>query len=98
MGSKAFAEKMVKKPVLSVKRAFARSRGAMAMQIEAFWKRNYLAVLGAGGIVACILLWRILFGIASTFISFSEGMAKYGFLAFSSAVVAFTVSIFLGNS
>ncbi|KAL0341178.1 UNVERIFIED_CONTAM: hypothetical protein Sradi_4634600 [Sesamum radiatum] len=36
------------------------------------------------------LLWRVLFGIANTFIGFSEGMAKYGFLALSSAIVAFT--------
>ncbi|XP_020551038.1 uncharacterized protein LOC105166961 isoform X2 [Sesamum indicum] len=65
-------------------------REAVGLQIEAFWKRNYLAVLGAGGVVVCILLWRVLFGIANTFIGFSEGMAKYGFLALSSAIVAFT--------
>lgn len=39
--------------------------------------------------MACALLWRIMFGIANTFIGFSEGMAKYGFLALSSAIVAF---------
>lgn len=49
-------------------------------------------LLGAGGVLLCALLWRIMFGIASTFVGISEGMAKYGFLALSSAVVAFAVS------
>lgn len=40
----------------------------------------------------CALLWRFMFGVANTFVELSEGMAKYGFLAFSSAIVAFTVS------
>ncbi|PSS34402.1 Mitochondrial import inner membrane translocase subunit Tim21 like [Actinidia chinensis var. chinensis] len=39
--------------------------------------------------MVCILLWRLLFGIANIFVGFSEGMAKYGFLALSSAIVAF---------
>ncbi|KAI3458413.1 hypothetical protein Pfo_015076 [Paulownia fortunei] len=90
MGSKNFAKSVVKKPVLAFKIAFARYKEAVRLQIEAFWKRNYLVVLGAGGFVVCILLWRVLFGIANTFIGFSEGMAKYGFLALSSAIVAFS--------
>ncbi|KAL8552391.1 hypothetical protein ACS0TY_001186 [Phlomoides rotata] len=90
MGSKEFAKKMVKNPGQVVKSAFARYKEAVRLQIEAFWRRNYLVVLGAGGFVVCILLWRVLFGIANTFIGFSEGMAKYGFLALSSAIVAFT--------
>ncbi|PIN14026.1 hypothetical protein CDL12_13352 [Handroanthus impetiginosus] len=90
MGSKSFAKKVVENPALAVKNTFARYRDAVGMQIEAFWKRNYLVVLGAGGIVVCIILWRVLFGIANLFIGFSEGMAKYGFLALSSAIVAFT--------
>ncbi|KAK4382913.1 hypothetical protein Sango_2826000 [Sesamum angolense] len=90
MGSKNFAKKVVENPALAVKNTFARYREAVGLQIEAFWKRNYLTVLGAGGVVVCILLWRVLFGIANTFIGFSEGMAKYGFLALSSAIVAFT--------
>lgn len=62
------------------------------MQIDAFFKRNYLFLFGAGGVILCALLWRIMFGIASTFVGISEGMAKYGFLALSSAIVAFAVS------
>lgn len=92
MDSKQFASKMAKKPALAVRNAFERYKEAARLQIEAFWKRNYMLVLGAGGLVVCILLWRLLFGIATTFIGFSEGMAKYGFLALSSAIVAFTVS------
>lgn len=89
VGSKNFAKNVVQNPVGAVKNAFLRYREAAGLHIEAFWKRNYLAILGAGGVVVCILLWRVLFGIASTFISLSEGMAKYGFLALSSAIVAF---------
>ncbi|XP_047940120.1 uncharacterized protein LOC125187551 isoform X1 [Salvia hispanica] len=90
MGSKLFASKMAKKPAVALKTAFDRYKEAVRLQIEAFWKRNYMMVLGAGGLVVCILLWRLLFGIATTFIGFSEGMAKYGFLALSTAIVAFT--------
>ncbi|KAL6503804.1 hypothetical protein OROGR_025727 [Orobanche gracilis] len=90
MGSKNFAKNAVKNPALAVKHAFARYKEAVGLQIEAFWNRNYLVVLGGGGVVVCILLWRVLFGVANTFIGFSEGMAKYGFLALSSAIVAFT--------
>ncbi|KAL2558437.1 hypothetical protein Fot_03176 [Forsythia ovata] len=89
VGSKNFAKNVVKNPVGAVKNAFLRYREAAGLHIEAFWKRHYLAILGAGGLVVCILLWRVLFGIASTFISLSEGMAKYGFLALSTAIVAF---------
>ncbi|GFQ03932.1 hypothetical protein PHJA_002537000 [Phtheirospermum japonicum] len=90
MGSKNFAKNAVKNPAMAVKHTFSRYKEAVGMQIEAFWKRNYLVVLGSGGVVVCILLWRVLFGVANTFIGFSEGMAKYGFLALSSAIVAFT--------
>ncbi|XP_073017692.1 uncharacterized protein [Primulina eburnea] len=85
-GSTKIAEKMR----ATVTKAFTRYREAGRLQREAFWKRNYLVILGAGGLVVCILLWRVLFGIANMFIGFSEGMAKYGFLALSSAIVAFT--------
>ncbi|KAL3837830.1 hypothetical protein ACJIZ3_022421 [Penstemon smallii] len=86
MGTKSSAKKMVfsHNPDLSVKNAFLRSK------IEGFWNRNYLVVLGAGGFAVCIVLWKVLFGIANTFIGFSEGMAKYGFLALSASIVALT--------
>ncbi|GAB2288050.1 hypothetical protein Dimus_022395 [Dionaea muscipula] len=82
-------QKVVAKPISAVKSVFSRYREAVGLQIEGFWKRNYLFVVGAGGLASCILLWRIMFGIANTFVGLSEGMAKYGFLALSSAIVAF---------
>ncbi|KAF8102053.1 hypothetical protein N665_0201s0342 [Sinapis alba] len=64
-------------------------RVALGLHADAFWKKNSLVVFGAGGVFVCIFLWRVMFGIASTFVGLSEGMAKYGFLALSSAIVAF---------
>jgi len=86
------AKKVVEKPLSLVTSTLSRYKEAIELQIEGFWKRNYLFVVGAGGVLVCILLWRIMFGIANTFVGLSEGMAKYGFLALSSAIVAFTVS------
>ncbi|XP_055960177.1 uncharacterized protein LOC130014986 [Mercurialis annua] len=88
-----FARKVVEKPAA----AFSRYRGAIGLQMDAFWKRNVLFLVGAGGVVMCGLLWRIMFGIANTFVGLSEGMAKYGFLALSSAIVAFALSGFGGS-
>ncbi|XP_010497264.2 PREDICTED: uncharacterized protein LOC104774331, partial [Camelina sativa] len=85
-----FARKVVEKPVKAVSSTFARYREAIGLHIDGFWKKNSLFVVGAGGVFVCIFLWRIMFGIASTFVGRSEGMAKYGFLALSSAIVAFS--------
>ncbi|CAI9091916.1 OLC1v1027036C1 [Oldenlandia corymbosa var. corymbosa] len=73
----------------AVKNVASKYREAVGLQIDAFWKRNSLVLVGAGGVVVCITLWRIMFGIANTFVGLSEGMAKYGFLALSTAIVAF---------
>lgn len=89
MGGRNFAKKMVKNPTTAVKDTFSRYKEAVGLQIEAFWRRNSLVILGAAGLMVCILLWKLLFGIASTFIGLSEGLAKYGFLALSTAIVAF---------
>ncbi|KAM3347122.1 hypothetical protein ACQJBY_021225 [Aegilops geniculata] len=77
------------RPVEAAKNAAARYREAVGLQVEAFWRRNYLLLVGAGGVIVCIALWRVMFGIASTFVGLSEGMAKYGFLALATAMVAF---------
>lgn len=87
-----FAKKVLQKPAAAVSSTFSKYREAIGLQIDAFCKRNYLFLLGAGGVMVCILLWRIMFGIANAFVGISEGLAKYGFLALSSAIVAFTVS------
>lgn len=91
--NKNAAKKVVEKPLSAISSLFARYRGAIGLQIEGFWKRNFLLMVGAGGVMVCIVLWRIMFGIANTFVGLSEGMAKYGFLALSSAMVAFAVSL-----
>jgi hypothetical protein len=44
-------------------------------------------VVGALGFGVCLLLWRVMFGVASMFVSLSEGMAKFGFLALAAAMV-----------
>ncbi|KAI3890962.1 hypothetical protein MKX03_015588 [Papaver bracteatum] len=77
------------KPMNFVRSTIVSSREAVGLHVEAFWRRNYLSILGAGAFGLCLILWRVMFGIADTFIGFSEGMAKYGFLALSSAMVAF---------
>ena len=87
-----FGQSVVDKPLSAVTSAFSRYREAVGLQVEAFWKRNYLALVGAGAVVVCIALWRIMFGVASSFVGLSEGMAKYGLLALATAMVAFAVS------
>lgn len=77
------------RPLDAAKNAAARYREAVGLQVEAFWRRNYMLLVGAGAVVVCIALWRVMFGIASTFVGLSEGMAKYGFLALATAMVAF---------
>jgi hypothetical protein len=76
------------KPVNSAMQTVMGLRQALGLHLEAFWKRNYLVVVGAVAIVSCLLLWRIMFGIASLFVSLSEGMAKFGFLALAAGMVA----------
>ncbi|ERN04255.1 hypothetical protein AMTR_s00077p00157770 [Amborella trichopoda] len=82
--------KFFDKPLSAIGSTFSRYPEAVGLQMEAFWKRNSLVLLGAFGLGVCILLWRVMFGIASMFVGLSEGMAKYGFLALASAIVAFT--------
>lgn len=84
-----FAKNVFDKPVAAVTSAFSRYREAIGLQIDAFCKNNYLVLLGGGAVLVCALLWKIMFGIANAFVGISEGMAKYGFLALSTAIVAF---------
>ncbi|GJN05699.1 hypothetical protein PR202_ga23352 [Eleusine coracana subsp. coracana] len=77
------------RPVEAARSAAARYREAVGLQVEAFWRRNYMVLVGAGAVIVCVALWRIMFGIASTFVGLSEGMAKYGFLALATSIVVF---------
>ncbi|KFK36950.1 hypothetical protein AALP_AA4G193200 [Arabis alpina] len=86
----SFVRSVVDKPVKAFSSTFGRYREAIGLQMEGFLKKNSLVLFGAGGVFVCIFLWRIMFGIANTFVGLSEGMAKYGFLALSSAIVAFS--------
>lgn len=81
---------LVKNQINKVKSVISQYKEAVGLQAESFWKRNYLVLVGAGGVVICIVLWRIMFGVANTFVGLSEGMAKYGFLALAAAMVSFT--------
>ena len=86
---------LIKDPLSKVKLGISQYREAVGLQVESFWKRNYLVLVGAGGVLVCIALWRVMFGVASTFVGLSEGMAKYGFLALAAVMVSFGVSISL---
>ncbi|KAI4325992.1 hypothetical protein MLD38_031351 [Melastoma candidum] len=88
--NRGFGKRVFEKPAESVRSAFGRYREAIGLQVESFLRRNYLVLVGAGGVLVCIILWRIMFAIANSFVGISEGLAKYGFLALSSAIVAFT--------
>lgn len=86
-----FAKSTIDSPFSAIRSTFSRYRDAVGLQVEAFLERNSWALVGAGGVGVCILLWRILFGIAD-FIGISQGTAKYGSLAMAAATVAFAVS------
>ncbi|KAJ3686681.1 hypothetical protein LUZ61_015845 [Rhynchospora tenuis] len=81
----------IDKPLNVVKSVISRYREVVGLQIEAFWKRNYMIVVGAGALLVCMLLWRVMFGIADMTVGISEGLAKYGFLALATAMVSFAI-------
>ncbi|KAH7437667.1 hypothetical protein KP509_05G083600 [Ceratopteris richardii] len=81
----------LKQPIEELKMTATRYKDVAGIQMEAFWKRNVMILVGAGGILACFLLWQIMYGVANLFVSFSEGMAKFGFLAMAAATVAFSI-------
>ena len=83
---------VVKKPLEGLKTSASRYREVAGLQVEAFWKRNVMILVGAAGVLSCFLLWQLMYGVANMFVSFSEGMAKFGFLAMAAATVSFTVS------
>ncbi|KAI5081729.1 hypothetical protein GOP47_0001472 [Adiantum capillus-veneris] len=79
----------IKKPIDELMKTASRYKDVAGLQVEGFWKRNVMILVGAAGILACFLLWQIMYGVANLFVSFSEGMAKFGFLGMAAATVAF---------
>eukprot|EP00850_Spirogloea_muscicola_P006725 SM000032S12109 [mRNA] locus=s32:558228:560633:- [translate_table: standard] len=76
-------------PLASISRVAGRYKEAAGLQLEAFWRRNYLILVGALGLGVCLLLWRFMYGIANLFIHLSEGIANWGFLALAAAMTSF---------
>ncbi|KAI9110034.1 hypothetical protein K1719_019075 [Acacia pycnantha] len=54
--NRGFAKKVIDKPVTVVRSTFFRYSEAINLQIEAFFKRNYLFLFGVVGVVVCALL------------------------------------------
>eukprot|EP00850_Spirogloea_muscicola_P011488 SM000071S21112 [mRNA] locus=s71:424190:426566:- [translate_table: standard] len=76
-------------PLTGMSRVASRYKEAAGLQLEAFWRRNYLILVGALGLGVCLLLWRFMYGIANLFIHLSEGIANWGFLALAAAMTSF---------
>ncbi|GAQ89488.1 hypothetical protein KFL_005290030 [Klebsormidium nitens] len=70
--------------------AGARYRHALGLQVAGFWNRNSLLLYGALGLAVVLILWRVMFWLASIFLNFSEWMANLGFLALASSMVLMT--------
>ncbi|KAI5065264.1 hypothetical protein GOP47_0019959 [Adiantum capillus-veneris] len=87
---------LIKQSMEGLKNMAGRYKQAVILQIEGFWRRNVLILVGVAGILACYLLWRIMYGVAGIFVSFSERMAKTGLLAVAASTVAF-MEIILKN-
>eukprot|EP00252_Welwitschia_mirabilis_P014981 TRINITY_DN3306_c0_g1_i1.p1 TRINITY_DN3306_c0_g1~~TRINITY_DN3306_c0_g1_i1.p1 ORF type:complete len:381 (+),score=75.33 TRINITY_DN3306_c0_g1_i1:172-1314(+) len=81
--------KGIYRPFRWAKNGFYRYRDVIGLQIEGFWKRNSTVFIGVLGIGMCFLVWRSMVGLASMTVGISEGLAKYGFLALATAIVAF---------
>jgi hypothetical protein len=56
------------KPLGAAKFNFSRYREVFWIQLEEFWRMNSLVMVGLLGVGLCILLWRLMFEIASTFV------------------------------
>ncbi|KAE9608779.1 hypothetical protein Lal_00020218 [Lupinus albus] len=85
-----FSNNVFHKPVAAVTSVFSRYSTVIGLQIEAFFKRNDLFLFGAAGVLICGILWKFMFFVADSFVGISEGLAKYGFLALSTAIVSFS--------
>ncbi|CAL0319606.1 unnamed protein product [Lupinus luteus] len=85
-----FSNNVFHKPVATVTSVLSRYSTVIGLQIDDFFKRNHLFLFGAAGVLICGILWKFMFFVADSFVGISEGLAKYGFLALSSAIVSFS--------
>jgi hypothetical protein len=60
---------------------------AVGLQVEASRRRNYMILVVVDDIIG-VVLWRIMFG---SFVGLFEGRGNYGFLTFSTVIVAFAM-------
>jgi hypothetical protein len=56
------------------------------MQVTAFYQQHWKAVVGGGALLSVYLLWRLVFNVASVFVSFEASLIEYEFLALSAAL------------
>eukprot|EP00884_Botryococcus_braunii_P014833 jgi/Botrbrau1/23350/Bobra.0051s0009.1 len=66
----------------------------MALQLDAFWQAHGNKVIALASFLSIFLLWRMLFSMTTTFVTLSNKMAEYGFLALSIAIASFTYLYF----
>ncbi|XP_019417597.1 PREDICTED: uncharacterized protein LOC109328543 [Lupinus angustifolius] len=85
-----FSNNVFHKPVATVTSVLSRYSTVIGLQIEDFFRRNNLFLFGAAGVLICGILWKFMFFVADSFVGISEGLAKYGFLALSTAIVSFS--------
>lgn len=62
-------------------------RQVISLHLNAFWQAHRFKVLGFAAVFAAYVLWRIMYGVASTFINLSETLAAGGFFALAASSV-----------
>ncbi|XVE90948.1 hypothetical protein DITRI_Ditri20bG0116600 [Diplodiscus trichospermus] len=77
-----FTKNVFQNPANAFTSTLSRYRQAIGLHFDAFFRRKYLFLFGAGGVLLCALLWRIMFGIANTFVSLSKEWQSMAFLPF----------------
>jgi len=63
---------------------------ALSLHAEAAWQTHRAKFVGAGILISVMVMWRVMYGTASYFLTLSESIAETGFLALSAAIVSFT--------
>ena len=66
----------------------------MGLQFESVWGQHRTRIVIGGAALACLVVWRVMWATARSFVSFSEATAELGFLAASASALAL-VAVFL---